>query len=115
RWRDCRDDFPDTNTRPHEYTREAMLGGRVFVWSCIRVRRGANLSYRIGIVDTTFSRVNMGQVAVDELRRRAKDADIRRTTVPGVKDLPAAARRFFDDGCDLVIACGMVGAEDVDK
>lgn len=73
------------------------------------------MSYRIGVVDTTFSRVNMGAVAVEELRRRAKDADIRRVTVPGVKDLPAAARRFFDEGCDLVIACGMVGAEDVDK
>ena len=88
------------------------------------------MTYRIGIVDTTFSRVNMGQIALDELRRRAKDAaasrrglsataaadaDLRRVTVPGVKDLPAAARRFFDEGCDLVIACGMVGAEEVDK
>jgi riboflavin synthase len=70
---------------------------------------------RIGIVDTTFSRVDMGGVAVRTLREHAKDADIRRAVVPGVKDLPAAARRFFDEGCDLVIACGMVGAEDVDK
>lgn len=73
------------------------------------------MTRRIGIVDTTFSRVNMGQVALDELRRHAKDARIDRATVPGVKDLPAAARRFFDEGCDLVIACGMVGAEEVDK
>jgi len=73
------------------------------------------MTFRIGIVDTTFSRVNMGEVALTELRQRAKDADLRRVTVPGVKDLPAAARRFFDEGCDLVIACGMVGAEDVDK
>jgi riboflavin synthase len=73
------------------------------------------VSFRIGIVDTTFSRVNMGNIAIKELRRRAKDADLKRVTVPGVKDLPAAARRFFDDGCDLVIACGMVGAEEVDK
>lgn len=73
------------------------------------------MTARIGIVDTTFSRVNMGKVALDTLRPLAKDADLRRVTVPGVKDLPAAARRFFDEGCDLVIACGMVGAEDVDK
>ena len=70
---------------------------------------------RIGIVDTTFSRVDMGKVAVETLRQHAKDADIRRVTVPGVKDLSAAARRFYDEGCDLVIACGMVGPEDVDK
>ncbi|HET6404970.1 MAG TPA: riboflavin synthase [Candidatus Thermoplasmatota archaeon] len=70
---------------------------------------------RIGVVDTTFARVDMGRVAIETLRVHAKDADIRRATVPGVKDLPAAARRFFDEGCDLVIACGMVGAEEVDK
>jgi riboflavin synthase len=70
---------------------------------------------RIGVVDTTFSRVNMGQIAIDALRQHAKDADVKRVTVPGVKDLPAAARRFFDEGCDLVIACGMVGPEEVDK
>ena len=73
------------------------------------------MTHRIGIVDTTFSRVNMGQVALDTLRKHAKDADLRRVTVPGVKDLPAAARRFLDEGCDLVIACGMVGPEEVDK
>lgn len=70
---------------------------------------------RIGIVDTTFSRVDMGGVALKTLRERAKDVELVRTVVPGVKDLPAAARRFYDEGCDLVIACGMVGAEDVDK
>lgn len=70
---------------------------------------------RISIVDTTFSRVDMGRVAVETLAPLAKGADIRRTVVPGVKDLTAAARRSLDEGCDLVIACGMVGAEDVDK
>ncbi|HWG90005.1 MAG TPA: riboflavin synthase [Candidatus Thermoplasmatota archaeon] len=72
---------------------------------------------RIGVVDTTFSRVNMGELALDELRKhpRRNELEVRRVTVPGVKDLPAAARRFFDQGCDAVIACGMVGPEDVDK
>lgn len=70
---------------------------------------------RIGIVDTTFSRVNMGQVALDTLRKLGSQAQVTRVTVPGVKDLPAAARSFLDQGHDIVLACGMVGAEDVDK
>ncbi|MHB8603941.1 MAG: riboflavin synthase [Thermoplasmatota archaeon] len=73
------------------------------------------MTRKIGVVDTTFSRVDMGRVALDELAKRAPEARITRVTVPGVKDLPAAARRFFDDGCDAVIACGMVGPEEVDK
>jgi riboflavin synthase len=70
---------------------------------------------RIGIVDTTFSRVDMGKVALDTLRPVAKDARLERLVVPGVKDLPAAARRLLDEGSDLVVACGMVGPEEVDK
>ncbi len=71
---------------------------------------------RVGVVDTTFSRVNMGQVALDALAKHAAGRlETARVTVPGVKDLPAAARRFYDQGFDLVIACGMVGPEDVDK
>ena len=70
---------------------------------------------KVGIVDTTFSRVDMGKVAVDTLHSLTKDIEIRRVVVPGVKDLTAAARKFLDDEYDLVIACGMVGAEDVDK
>ena len=72
---------------------------------------------KIGIVDTTFSRVDMGKVALDTLALAAKGKDLKveRVVVPGVKDLPAASRRFFDTGCDVVIACGMVGAEEVDK
>lgn len=72
---------------------------------------------KIGVVDTTFSRVDMGKVALDTLATVAKgrDLEVRRVVVPGVKDLAAASRRFFDDGCDVVIACGMVGPEEVDK
>lgn len=70
----------------------------------------------IGIVDTTFSRVDMGRVAVDTLENHAPGrVTAKRVVVPGVKDLPAAVRRFFDEGADLVIACGMVGPEEVDK
>ncbi len=70
---------------------------------------------RIAIVDTTFSRVNMGRVARETLEKHAPDATILQDTVPGVKDLPAACRRHLDEGADLVMACGMVGPEEVDK
>ena len=40
---------------------------------------------RIGIVDTTFSRVDMGAIALDELRRIGSRFRTIRRTVPGVK------------------------------
>jgi riboflavin synthase len=70
---------------------------------------------RIGVVDTTFSRVDVGQAALEELADLDPDHDVTRRTVPGVKDLPAACRALLDDGADLVMALGMVGPEDVDK
>lgn len=70
---------------------------------------------RIGVVDTTFARVNMGEVALDALAKEAPEAFVARVTVPGVKDLPAAARRFLDDGFHAVVACGWVGPETIDK
>ena len=73
------------------------------------------MTRRIGVVDTTFSRVDMGRIAVDTLRQHARDATIVRAVVPGVKDLTAAVRKHLDEGCDIVIACGMVGPEDIDK
>ena len=47
---------------------------------------------KVGVCDTTFARVNMGAIAVDELRRHAS-VSIERYTVPGVKDLPVAAKK----------------------
>lgn len=70
---------------------------------------------KIGVVDTTFSRVNMGRVALETLAKEIPAAAVTRVTVPGVKDLPAAVRRFYDQGIDAVLACGMVGPEEVDK
>lgn len=71
---------------------------------------------RLGIVDTTFARFPMGDAAEDEYRKHAKDDEVVRRTVPGVKDLPVACKKLIDDeSCDLVVACGMVGAEDIDK
>jgi riboflavin synthase len=71
---------------------------------------------RIGIADTTFARVNMGAIAIDELRRLGSGYVIERYTVPGVKDLPVACKKLFvEKECDIVIACGMPGGQEIDK
>lgn len=70
---------------------------------------------KIGIVDTTFSRVNMGAMAVDEIKRHASVA-VERITVPGVKDLPVACKKMIEErSCDIVMALGMPGGVDKDK
>ncbi|UCE81264.1 MAG: riboflavin synthase [Methanobacteriota archaeon] len=70
----------------------------------------------IGVVDTTFARSDMGEVAVDELRKTGTGFKIERYTVPGVKDLPVAAKKLIEErGCDIVIALGMPGREPIDK
>ncbi len=79
----------------------------------------ANLK-KIGVVDTTFARFNMGDAAEDELRRLQKqfggNLDIVRRTVPGVKDLAVECKILLEKyGCELVVACGMVGRQPVDK
>jgi len=69
----------------------------------------------IGIVDTTFSRVNMGEIVIDELERNYKnEIAIIRTTVPGIKDLAVECKRLLDSGCEIVIALGMVGGAPID-
>lgn len=71
---------------------------------------------RIGVVDTTFARVDMGGFAVDELKRTGAGFKVERRTVPGIKDLPVEAKRLLEEaGCDIVIALGMPGREDIDK
>jgi len=71
---------------------------------------------RIGIVDTTFSRVDMGAEAADELKSLTGNVRIIRRTVPGVKDLPVACKILIEEEkCDLVMALGMPGGEEIDK
>jgi len=71
---------------------------------------------RIGVADTTFARVDMGGFAIDELKKTGTGFKVERYTVPGVKDLPVAAKRLFNEReCDIVIALGMPGANDIDK
>ena len=69
---------------------------------------------RVGILDTTFARYDMAKAAMDELKQLCSLKFIRRT-VPGIKDLPVAAKQLFDGGCDLVMAFGMPGAAPIDK
>jgi riboflavin synthase len=70
---------------------------------------------KIGIVDTMFSRVDMGAMAIDEIRKNYPDVELVRRTVPGVKDLPVECKRLLDSGCDSCMAIGMVGGAPVDQ
>ncbi len=71
---------------------------------------------RIGVADTTFARVDMGGFAIDELKRTGTGFKVERSTVPGVKDLPAATKKLFDErACDIVMALGMPGKDPIDK
>ncbi|HIP25321.1 MAG TPA: riboflavin synthase, partial [Archaeoglobus profundus] len=70
---------------------------------------------KIGIADTTFARIDMGKIAIDELRKICS-LPYERYTVPGIKDLPVAAKKLIEErGCDIVIALGMPGPKPIDK
>jgi riboflavin synthase len=70
---------------------------------------------KIGIADTTFARVNMGMFAIDELKKHASVV-IERYTVPGVKDLPVACKKLFEEyRCDICMALGMPGGKEKDR
>ena len=76
---------------------------------------------KIGLVDTTFARINMGKIAIDEINKinnqklNPKVEYIRRT-VPGIKDIPVECQILFEnEKCDIVLALGMVGGSDIDK
>jgi len=70
---------------------------------------------KIGIADTTFARVDMGRIAVDEIRKHAS-VGLERSVVPGIKDLPVACKKLIEErGCDLVMALGMPGGAEKDK
>jgi len=73
------------------------------------------LRRKYGVVDTTFSRVDMAREAIDALLKEDPDAEVVRYTVPGIKDIPVAARRLVDQGCESVITLGWVGRTALDK
>ncbi|UCB58659.1 MAG: riboflavin synthase [Thermoplasmatales archaeon] len=71
---------------------------------------------KIGVADTTFARFDMGGAAVDELKSNGTGFKIIRYTVPGIKDLPVACKKLFEEqDCDIVIALGMPGSKPIDK
>ncbi|VVB58427.1 Riboflavin synthase [Candidatus Anstonella stagnisolia] len=73
---------------------------------------------RIGLADTTFARADMAAFAIDEIERKFPKMKIEfvRRTVPGIKDLPVECKLLYvRDKCDIVMAFGMVGKEQVDK
>jgi len=71
---------------------------------------------KIGIVDTTFARYDMGAAAIDELKSNHDGFKIIRYTVPGIKDLPVACKKMFEEqNCDILMALGMPGPKPIDK
>jgi riboflavin synthase len=69
----------------------------------------------IGVVDTTFARVDMGAVAIDELKNLLPHTAVRRLTVPGIKNTVWGALKLIKEGCEAVIVLGWVGPTPVDK
>jgi riboflavin synthase len=69
----------------------------------------------VGVIDTTFARVDMGSEALAVLKEELPSYRILRWTVPGIKDLPGAAKRMIDSGCEAVITLGWVGRREADK
>jgi riboflavin synthase len=71
---------------------------------------------KIGIADTTFARYDMAGAAIKELQSLSTGFKIIRYTVPGIKDLPVACKKLFEEqSCDIVMALGMPGSEPIDK
>lgn len=68
----------------------------------------------VAVLDTTFARVDMGRVVAEHLAASSEHIGVQRSTVPGFKDLAAAARRAIDGGAAIVIACAMPGPEPID-
>ncbi len=74
------------------------------------------MKINIGIADTTFARVDMGKMAINEIENTTTKVSIIRYTVPGMKDLPIACKLLFDKyNCEICIALGMPGLEEKDK
>ena len=71
---------------------------------------------KVGIADTTFARYDMAKSAIDEIKKNVSGITIVRYTVPGMKDLPVAAKKLIEEqSCDIVMALGMPGKKKIDK
>jgi riboflavin synthase len=72
------------------------------------------MTYVIGVVDTTFARVDMAKIAIDAILQHLPNARIIRYTVPGIKDIPVAAKKVLEKA-DIAITFGWVGRSLIDK
>jgi len=72
------------------------------------------MAYTVGVVDTTFARVDMAKPALEVITKHLPKVKIIRYTVPGIKDIPVAAKRVLEEA-DAAITFGWVGANPVDK
>jgi len=72
------------------------------------------VTYSIGIVDTTFARVDMAKPAIEVITENIPKAKIIRYTVPGIKDIPFATKRVLEKA-DMAMTLGWVGASPIDK
>ena len=91
---------------------------------------------KLGVADTMFSRVdyvpfveqaikdsninngkiNNGKINNSKIMDNKENIIIERYTVPGIKDLPVACKKLFQEhNCDICIALGMPGPERIDK
>ena len=71
---------------------------------------------KIGIADTTFARYDMAKDAINEIKKSITGIIIEQYTVPGIKDLPVAAKKLIEEKkCNGVIVLGMPGKEPIDK
>ena len=71
---------------------------------------------KIGVADTMFSRVDFFPFVEQAFKDSGENIEIERYTVPGIKDLPVACKKLFEEfNCDVCIALGMPGPESVDK
>ena len=71
---------------------------------------------KIGIADTTFARFDMAHSAIEELKAQGTGFTLERYTVPGIKDLPVAAKKLIEEKkCDIIMALGMPGSASIDK
>ena len=59
---------------------------------------------KIGIADTMFARVDMFRIAKRAIEDSMESIKLERYTVPGVKDLPVASKKLFDEyNCDICL------------
>ena len=71
---------------------------------------------KVGVVDTTFARVDMGKEVIDEVKSLTTQIKPIRRTVPGIKDLAVACKILIEEeGCEACIALGMPGPVPKDK